>query len=429
MTISPTLLSPDPQPGGGSSNAGSAGTDGFAAILAALGGSGTPGAPATPGANPGATLLTLVGGSTPSSTSDTEAADPEADPDASSDAATLAITASLAGLVSALAAHGTTPGPATTPPASLQALVGSVSGETTGASDGLDTLASSLLDQPGQASAAPAAPLTLLGHVVQATGQAHLSLLTPVSQPSLNGQVGPGTDSAGRVGPRNEARIETTAGPQGLDTLASSLLDQPGQALGAQPAAPVAATASGPSEAGPVVRQVVPELTRMVSRGEGTHRLWLKLNPDNLGEVRVVLTVKDGDVHVRIAGGTEAQNELLRGAPELHRLLASSGATQTRLELLDHAGRTFATSDSLANGLDKLDQRVPTDAGGDAQSQNRGQLAGGTGAEGGSTHSDRSARKQPGSDAMDGTGDPTPLSRPSQSVGSSRGNTGLDLTL
>ncbi|QSR25028.1 hypothetical protein CFH99_05270 [Nocardioides aromaticivorans] len=91
-----------------------------------------------------------------------------------------------------------------------------------------------------------------------------------------------------------------------------------------------------------VVQQVFPEVTRFVSTvtatapgsagpANGTHRITLTLQPEQLGEVRVTLVVKDGAVHVRLAGGEgiegAAVHRALAGeAPELQRLLERTGA-------------------------------------------------------------------------------------------------------
>lgn len=86
-----------------------------------------------------------------------------------------------------------------------------------------------------------------------------------------------------------------------------------------------------------VVTQVIPEITRLVSDGEGVHRVTLQLNPKALGEVRVVLTMRHGDVHVRIAGGEEARHALAASSGELTRALQHLGIEDHRLTLTDLA--------------------------------------------------------------------------------------------
>ena len=108
----------------------------------------------------------------------------------------------------------------------------------------------------------------------------------------------------------------------------------PVTAAGGQPAtAPTTATPSR-HEAVPasqVTGQVFPEVGRLVSRGDGTRRITLKLSPEALGDVRVVLTVRDGDVQVRMIGSEQAQQALRAGAPELQRLLDLAGATSSQI--------------------------------------------------------------------------------------------------
>ena len=89
-----------------------------------------------------------------------------------------------------------------------------------------------------------------------------------------------------------------------------------------------------------VVQQVFPEVTRLVSSsGNGTHRITLTLQPEQLGEVRVTLVVRDGSVHVRLAGaegaeGAAVHRALAGGAPELQRLLERTGA-EARVSVRD----------------------------------------------------------------------------------------------
>jgi flagellar hook-length control protein FliK len=87
-----------------------------------------------------------------------------------------------------------------------------------------------------------------------------------------------------------------------------------------------------------VPEQVFASLGRLVTRGDGTHRLTIKLQPEALGEVRVVLTVRDGDVTVRLAGSDTAHRALLQGAGDLQRLLESVGARSAQVVVGDPTG-------------------------------------------------------------------------------------------
>ncbi|MCX6400734.1 MAG: flagellar hook-length control protein FliK [Propionibacteriales bacterium] len=87
-----------------------------------------------------------------------------------------------------------------------------------------------------------------------------------------------------------------------------------------------------------VVTQVFPEITRLVSSGNGTHRITLTLQPAQLGEVRVTLVVRDGAVRVRMsgeAGDSVVRQALATGAPELQRMLERAGATEARVLVRD----------------------------------------------------------------------------------------------
>jgi flagellar hook-length control protein FliK len=54
-----------------------------------------------------------------------------------------------------------------------------------------------------------------------------------------------------------------------------------------------------------------------------------------------VLTVRNGEVHVRMAGGELAQQALLQGAPELHRLLEAAGAASSQVVVGDHGSSQY----------------------------------------------------------------------------------------
>jgi flagellar hook-length control protein FliK len=97
-------------------------------------------------------------------------------------------------------------------------------------------------------------------------------------------------------------------------------------------------------------------VTSLVTRGNGTHRITLALKPEALGEVRVVMTVRDGVVHDRFAAGHDSQRALLEGSPELNRLLAAAGASETRVAVRDLGTATgtsvIGTAPDLSQGLD-----------------------------------------------------------------------------
>lgn len=118
---------------------------------------------------------------------------------------------------------------------------------------------------------------------------------------------------------------------------------------GPTPAAPPTPAATGRTAA--LTHQVIPEVTSLLSRGDGTHRITLTLKPEALGEVRVVMTVRDGAVHVRLAAGHEAQRALIDGSPELHRVLELAGAHETRVVVRDLGSAAPTTQTGSGNDL------------------------------------------------------------------------------
>jgi flagellar hook-length control protein FliK len=69
---------------------------------------------------------------------------------------------------------------------------------------------------------------------------------------------------------------------------------------------------------------------------DGIHRLTVHLHPADLGLVSVVAEIRDGAVHVQLAGATDAGRESLRGAlGDLRRELQESGFDRCSLDLRD----------------------------------------------------------------------------------------------
>lgn len=140
----------------------------------------------------------------------------------------------------------------------------------------------------------------------------------------------------------------------GVDGAAAEATSVPGAsgatgATGATTASQATATpaTSSPEHTTAVLQQVFPEVTRAATtQGNGTHRLTLTLQPEALGEVRVVLVVRDGEVHVSLAaegtGQGSAHQALLQGAPELRRMLELAGTTDPRIVVRDAAGEPSA---------------------------------------------------------------------------------------
>ncbi|HEX5741593.1 MAG TPA: flagellar hook-length control protein FliK [Pilimelia sp.] len=70
------------------------------------------------------------------------------------------------------------------------------------------------------------------------------------------------------------------------------------------------------------------------------HRLTVHLHPADLGPVSVVAEIRDGAIHVQLAGATDAGRESLRAAlPDLRRELTDSGFTDCQLDLRSGTGQ------------------------------------------------------------------------------------------
>lgn len=122
---------------------------------------------------------------------------------------------------------------------------------------------------------------------------------------------------------------------------------QQGQTSAAAPAgqSPVSGAQAAPrpsAPAGPtgtstaaVLDQTMPVVNRLVSRGDGTHRITLRLHPADLGEVRVTVTVRADKVDVTLAAGATARDALAAGSAQLRGLLADTGHTPGALTLRD----------------------------------------------------------------------------------------------
>ncbi len=153
-------------------------------------------------------------------------------------------------------------------------------------------------------------------------------------------------------------------------------------AAGGAPSGPASATAdvAGPEpvRGAPVADQVFAPVSRLVTRGDGTHRLMLRLHPADLGEVKVVMTVKDGVVDVTLSAGAAAREALRDGAPQLRSLLELAGATSGQVVVRDLASAgPAATAHQAGNPL--AQQHGQPGAGGEQPGSS------GTGADGAAT--------------------------------------------
>lgn len=194
------------------------------------------------------------------------------------------------------------------------------------------------------AAAAPDAPDTT---AAAPTDQA--SAPDPSRSPSdASGQPGQGDDRSGQSGQSGQ---DGRAGQQGQGQpvapapagviVPTALLGAAGVAGAGSPLASVLPTApAGHAPARVSPAEVGSHLTSLVRRGEGVHRVTLDLAPAALGDVRVVLTVRQGEVHVRLAAGDEARAALARSGGELTRALEQVGIRDARIVLTDLSSPT-----------------------------------------------------------------------------------------
>ncbi|WP_426242320.1 flagellar hook-length control protein FliK [Nocardioides sp. LHG3406-4] len=204
-------------------------------------------------------------------------------------------------------------------------------------------------------------------------------------QPAASTQPGqPGGVPA--TGPAPEGAGDGTASPgtaQAVPATAATAVPAPATATDPGAAAPATAapqpvvpnaavtppavtaplTAAGPVHAGPhhipdqVTAQVFPEIGRLAVRassgGEGIHRITLNLHPETLGDVRVTLSVRGGEMKINIHAATEAGRIMAEGLPELRRLLGHAGADAiVAVRDTGAGGATLSTADQGSNRSD-----------------------------------------------------------------------------
>jgi flagellar hook-length control protein FliK len=259
----------------------------------------------------------------------------------------------------------------------------------------------------------------------------------PATQPPAGTQpaqpAGAGDGSAGA----DDGGTPTTAAasaPLASEEATGQAGNQAGSQTGGQPAsaaavaaatsaapsvAPIGAATAAPTTAPPpVVNQVLPEVVRLVSTASTptTSRVTLQLAPEALGEVRVVLSVRDGAVQVSLAAGQEAQRALIEGSPELRRLLETAGASDPRIVVRDLPATPQTTPTTTAGTSGQPGAHADLPQSGDQA---------GSGWDG---RGDQHAGTRGGNHAKDGTQDgPLPGGRPIDPV--TGAHAGIDVTV
>lgn len=240
---------------------------------------------------------------------------------------------------------------------------------------------------PTEVASPAAAATSATTDVVPGAGAAPLNAAAPGTTPAPGEAAGPalepgdtagipGIDGAaepsgegdlpgGTADDRSSGQSGAPSAPSGSGTAPATNASAPstatpaadaGALAGPQPA--TAATGARPAVEPPapttptttVLRQVFPEITRVAAGPPGTHRIALTLNPESLGEVRVTVMVRAGEVQVSLGATTDAaQRALLEGSPELHRLLDRLGV-ESRVVVRDAAGPTQSSTSDPARG-------------------------------------------------------------------------------
>ncbi len=290
----------------------------------------------------------------------------------------------LTDLATAVSSAGVLPAPIVPP---LVQEAGSAGPDVPAAVAGVESIQAAL---PTPRAAEPAAPPT--------DGLAPVDTPAPAAVPADPGDQG-------------------TAPDQGRDPGTPA---DPTPVTGVGAVAPMSATPATPAPADPhrIGHQVFPEVVKVVTNPEGPRRVTVKLNPESLGEVRVVLTSRRGGLDVSLAGGAEARRALADGAPELQRLLDAVGRGDSRITVRDLTGAPMAPVQAPVI--------QPTSATSTGLSAD---LAGGWGTGTGQPGGQPGTQEHPRGDstAMDGTPASTTPSRRTETVTEAR--TGLDVTM
>ena len=168
--------------------------------------------------------------------------------------------------------------------------------------------------------------------------------------PGLGEPTSPLTPVLTKAAPHSERPVSTPSTPPTLDAapLTAEAFSVAAPATTNAVVAPAAPSTTTPTA---VVQQVFPEVARLATAGNGTHRITLTLHPDDLGTVRVTLTVHDGSMRVSLAAD-QATDSLVRGCAELHRLLQDHSGGDARIVVRNIVTGTVAadTAASSATG-------------------------------------------------------------------------------
>jgi hypothetical protein len=128
--------------------------------------------------------------------------------------------------------------------------------------------------------------------------------------------------------------------------------------------APTSVTATAPAAQAPaaapvshpVLDQVKPTFTKLVSGPEGVHRMTLRLHPADLGEIHLTVRVQGDHVEVTVAARPEARAVLADNQGELRGLLDAVGRTAGQIMFRDLPGTTPVAAPAVAANPDGQSQ-------------------------------------------------------------------------
>jgi hypothetical protein len=168
--------------------------------------------------------------------------------------------------------------------------------------------------------------------------------------------------------------------------------------------APVTSVSAPAPAPAPVVHQVFPEVVRVAVTGETPRRVVVRLEPEHLGEVRIVLRTGRAGLEVSLAAGVEARAAIREGAPELRRMLEAAGSPDARILVRHLSDAPSVTAPVTATAPVAPSTPVRTDA--PPVHGMSVDVDVGAGTAGGTAHGDR--RDRPQQDAPPRAGDGRP---------------------
>lgn len=207
-------------------------------------------------------------------------------------------------------------------------------------------------------AAAPQAVAAPGGLQQQATDQASVASVTDAGAPEVAAPASTeehGSDAAGQEATDQSPVPTTGLAPASTEPTGTpsptvapiTAATAPTTVLTSTTATDAAAPAADPHH---VIDQVFSDVIQVAGRaGSGPQRVTVRLHPEDLGEVRVVLSQRDGQLQVSLTVSDQAHATLAQGSDELRHLLAAAGHSDPRIVVRDQSGTTTTTSVTPTN--------------------------------------------------------------------------------